>query len=210
MQPAWRCEAGEKIAIRLTLNGKAVSTVAEPRMQLADLLRDVLGAFGTHVGCEHGLCGACTVLLDGRAVRSCMIFAPQVDGCEVRTVEGLARPNGALSELQSAFARHHAAQCGFCTPGILMSAVQFLAEVPVPSADDVRDMLSGHLCRCTGYQGIVDAILDAAQTMPPSSSENTDFTIPTESSAQTHQRLNHISTRRRAARSPSRSLDQSR
>jgi 2-furoyl-CoA dehydrogenase 2Fe-2S iron sulfur subunit len=165
MQPMFHCEAREKIDIRLTVNGREISSSAHPRMQLADFLRDVLGLWGTHIGCEHGICGACTVLIDGRAVRSCMMFAVQVDRCEVRTVESLAGPNGSLSPLQSAFARHHALQCGFCTPGILMSAVQFLAEAPAPSAEDVRDMLSGHLCRCTGYYAIIDAILDAAQAM---------------------------------------------
>jgi aerobic-type carbon monoxide dehydrogenase small subunit (CoxS/CutS family) len=165
MQPMFHCQAREKTVIRLTLNGKKVSAPADPRMQLADFLREVLGHWGTHVGCEHGICGACTVLVDGQAVRSCLMFAVQAESSEVRTVESLARPDGSLSPLQSAFARHHAVQCGFCTPGILMSAVQFLAETPAPSAEDVREMLSGHLCRCTGYQAIINAILDAAQTV---------------------------------------------
>ncbi len=156
-----RIDAGEKMLITLTLNGKRRSGRAEPRMQLADFLRDTLGATGTHVGCEHGICGACTILVDGRAVRSCMLYAVQAEGCDVRTIEGLAG-NGQLSPLQAAFARHHALQCGFCTAGILMSAAQLLAETPQPSAADVAGMLSGHICRCTSYQPIIDAILDAA------------------------------------------------
>jgi len=156
-----RIEAGGKVQIRLVLNGRAVTGEAESRVQLADFLRHRLGAYGTHVGCEHGICGACTVLVDGRPARSCLMFAVQAEGADVRTVEGLGEPSQ-LGALQAAFARHHALQCGFCTPGILMSATHFLREVPRPTEAQVRDMLSGHLCRCTGYQGIVDAILEVA------------------------------------------------
>ena len=156
-------KAGQKVRITLTLNGRLVAGEAEPRMQLADFLRHVLHAYGTHVGCEHGICGACTVLVDGRAVRSCLIYAVQVDGCRIETIEGLNRNTQGLTDLQEAFRRHHALQCGFCTPGILMSATQFLSEHPQPSEDDVRDMLSGHLCRCTGYAGMVEAILETAR-----------------------------------------------
>jgi 2-furoyl-CoA dehydrogenase 2Fe-2S iron sulfur subunit len=156
-------KAGQKVRITLTLNGRLVAGEAEPRMQLADFLRHVLRAYGTHVGCEHGICGACTVLVEGRAVRSCLIYAVQVDGCRIETIEGLNRNTQGLTDLQEAFHRHHALQCGFCTPGILMSATQFLSEHPQPSEDDVRDMLSGHLCRCTGYAGMVEAILETAR-----------------------------------------------
>jgi 2-furoyl-CoA dehydrogenase 2Fe-2S iron sulfur subunit len=158
-----RIAAGERVAIRFTLNGRAVSAQADARMQLADLIRHVLKQYGTHVGCEHGICGACTVLLEGRAVRSCLIFAPQVEGSAITTVEGLAEENGELNDLQQSFRRHHALQCGFCTAGILVSATQFLRENADPSEEEVRDMLSGHLCRCTGYAGIVAAILTTAR-----------------------------------------------
>jgi 2-furoyl-CoA dehydrogenase 2Fe-2S iron sulfur subunit len=157
-----RIEAHQKFTIRLRLNGRECAGEAEPRMQLADFLRHVLHAPGTHVGCEHGVCGACTVLLDGVPARSCLTLAVQADGCSVETVEGLAN-EGALNGLQQAFARHGALQCGFCTPGVLMSATRFLEEEPNPSEKQVRDMLSGHICRCTGYQSIVDAILSYAQ-----------------------------------------------
>jgi 2-furoyl-CoA dehydrogenase 2Fe-2S iron sulfur subunit len=159
-----RTPAGGKAAIQFTLNSRSVSVEAEPRMQLADLLRHVLRQYGTHVGCEHGICGACTVLVDGRAVRSCLLFATQVDGASVITIEGLAHDGGELNDLQRSFRRHHALQCGFCTPGILASATQFLSENADPTERQVRDMLSGHLCRCTGYAGIVEAILATARS----------------------------------------------
>jgi xanthine dehydrogenase iron-sulfur cluster and FAD-binding subunit A len=149
--------------INFTLNGRRVSAQAEPRMQVADVLRHVLHQTGTHVGCEHGICGACTILVDGRAVRSCLLFAAQVEGAVIVTVEGLAQPDSELNDLQKAFRRHHALQCGFCTAGILVSATQFLTEYPDPSEHDVREMLSGHLCRCTGYQPIVEAVLATAR-----------------------------------------------
>jgi 2-furoyl-CoA dehydrogenase 2Fe-2S iron sulfur subunit len=147
--------------VTLTVNGKVRSSFAEPRMLLTDFLRHELQVFGVHVGCEHGVCGACTILVGGRAVRSCTRYAVQMEGAEITTVEGLAEP-GTLNMLQQAFADHHALQCGFCTPGILLSATQFLRQNSAPSEAEVRDMLSGHICRCTGYVGIVAAIMDAA------------------------------------------------
>jgi 2-furoyl-CoA dehydrogenase 2Fe-2S iron sulfur subunit len=156
--------AGSKTTVRFTLNGRNVAAEVEPRMQLADLIRHALKQYGTHVGCEHGICGACTVLLDGRAVRSCLIFAPQVEGASIVTVEGLADEDGKLNDLQQSFRRHHALQCGFCTAGILASATQFLKDNPHPTEHEVREMLSGHLCRCTGYASIVEAILATAQS----------------------------------------------
>jgi len=132
-------------------------------MLLSDFLRHELNAYGTHVGCEHGVCGACTVVLDGRLARSCLTFAVQADGAEIATVEGLAA-NGELSDLQQAFSCHGALQCGFCTAGVLISATRYLAETPMPDEASVRAMLSGHLCRCTGYDGMVRAILDVAET----------------------------------------------
>ena len=148
--------------IALTLNGVPRTGLAEPRLLLSDFLRHTLGATGTHVGCEHGVCGACTVRVDGQAVRACLTFAIQADGRRVDTVEGLAHAD-ALSDLQASFRRHHALQCGFCTPGILMSAAALLESAPDASEEQVRHMLSGHLCRCTGYAPIVRAIVDAAR-----------------------------------------------
>jgi 2-furoyl-CoA dehydrogenase 2Fe-2S iron sulfur subunit len=157
-------EAGDKTIIRFTLNGKSVQAEAEPRMQLADLLRHVLKQYGTHVGCEHGICGACTVLVEGRAIRSCLMFAAQVEGAAVTTVEGLAGSDHELNDLQLAFRKHHALQCGFCTPGILASATQFLSERADADEREIRDMLSGHICRCTGYTSIVEAISATAKS----------------------------------------------
>jgi 2-furoyl-CoA dehydrogenase 2Fe-2S iron sulfur subunit len=151
--------------VRFTLNGKPASGDAEPRLLLSDFLRHVLGLTGTHVGCEHGVCGACTVHLDGRPVRACLLLAVQVAGRAVDTVESLAGAEGELSPLQQAFRRHHALQCGYCTPGILMSLAAYLADHRTPSEADIRAMLSGHLCRCTGYTPIVRAALDAAREM---------------------------------------------
>ena len=147
--------------VSVSVNGRNRTGYAEPRTLLCDFLRHALKLFGTHVGCEHGVCGACTVMIDGRATRSCLRLAVQIDGAEIRTVEGLADGED-LNPLQEAFRRHHALQCGFCTAGILMSATHFLQTNPRPSEDDVRDMLSGHICRCTGYVGMVRAILDVA------------------------------------------------
>ncbi len=149
------------IEIELTVNGRRYREAVEPRLLLSDLLRARLGLTGTHVGCEHGVCGACTVQLDGAAVRSCLLFAVQAHGAELRTVEGLAL-DGELTPLQEAFRRHHALQCGFCTPGILMAADALLARPTPPTREEIVDLLSGHLCRCTGYTPIVDAIAEAA------------------------------------------------
>ena len=155
--------ADASVRITLMLNGTTRSGAAEPRMLLTDFLRHVLGATGTHVGCEHGVCGACTIRLDGEAVRACLTLAVQADGRRVDTVEGLAK-GGKLNDLQAAFRKHHALQCGFCTPGILMSLDHFLEINPTPSETDLREMLSGHLCRCTGYTPIVQAALDVAHS----------------------------------------------
>jgi len=152
-------------AIHFTLNGKAEECDAPVRFHLGDLLREKFGLTGTHLGCEHGVCGACTVLVDGEAVRSCLMLGVQVDGCEVVTVEGLADPDSRLHPLQQAFAEKHGLQCGYCTPGMLMSLAAFLAENRDPSEDDIRDAISGNICRCTGYQPIVEAALLAAQRM---------------------------------------------
>jgi 2-furoyl-CoA dehydrogenase 2Fe-2S iron sulfur subunit len=149
--------------ISLTLNGKPRHGRATPRELLSDFIRHELGATGTHVGCEHGVCGACTVRVDGVAVRSCLMLAVQVEGRRVDTVEGLGQ-NQTLGDLQEAFRRHHALQCGFCTAGILMSCADYLERVPHPDEDGVRQMLSGHLCRCTGYTPIVAAVMDVAKT----------------------------------------------
>jgi len=161
---ALRIGADERHRIALTVNGERRVGHAEPRMLLCDFLRHELNLYGVHVGCEHGVCGACTILRDGRAVRSCTQYAVQADGAEITTVEGLAPP-GALNPLQRAFHRHHALQCGFCTAGILMSATHFLKKNPRPTEAEVRDMLSGHICRCTGYVSIIVAILEAANEM---------------------------------------------
>jgi 2-furoyl-CoA dehydrogenase 2Fe-2S iron sulfur subunit len=158
---ALRIKADERRRIELTVNGRRRSGHAEPRLLLCDFLRHELQIYGVHVGCEHGVCGACTILHDGRAVRSCTQYAVQAEGADITTVEGLAE-GGALNPLQQAFRRRHALQCGFCTAGILMSATHFLKKNPRPTEAEVRDMLSGHICRCTGYAAIVAAILDAA------------------------------------------------
>ena len=153
-----------KQATRVTVNGKSYARVVEARLTLADFLRHDLNLTGTHLGCEHGVCGACTVLVDGRSTRSCLVFAVQVNGCDVTTVEGLA-PDGKLSVLQQAFIDNHGLQCGFCTPGMLMTLTELLREMPSPTEQDVREAITGNLCRCTGYAGIVAAALDAAQRM---------------------------------------------
>ncbi len=151
--------------ITLHVNGKAYQGYAEPRVHLADFLRGQLKLTGTHVGCEHGVCGACTVLLGGVSARSCLMLAVQAEGQEITTIEGLATNDDLLHPLQRAFHELHALQCGFCTPGILMSAAELLAANADPDEALVRDVLSGHLCRCTGYQNIVAAILHAASLM---------------------------------------------
>ena len=142
----------------VTINGIQYERDVEPRLLLSDFLRQDLGLTGTHVGCEHGVCGACTILLDGEPVRSCLMLAVQADGAEVTTVEGLAPGADRLHPLQTAFREAHGLQCGFCTPGILMTMVAFLRDHPTPDEAEIRDALGGHLCRCTGYQNIVDAV----------------------------------------------------
>lgn len=156
-------EAERRHRVRLTVNGAAVEGDAEPRLLLSDFLRHEIGLTGTHVGCEHGVCGACTVRLDGRAVRSCLLYAVQVYGRTVTTVEGLAA-DGELTGLQRAFRRHHALQCGYCTPGILMSLTQLVEEEPDADEKRVREVLCGHICRCTGYEPLVRATLDVLGT----------------------------------------------
>jgi aerobic-type carbon monoxide dehydrogenase small subunit (CoxS/CutS family) len=149
------------VAVELTVNGEKRVGVAEPRMLLTDFLRHGLGLTGTHVGCEQGVCGACTVLIDGRPARSCLAFAVQVEGAQVDTVEGMARP-GELSDVQQAYRAEHGLQCGFCTPGFLTSTEALLQENPDPTEEEIREYLSGNVCRCTGYQGIVAAVRRAA------------------------------------------------
>jgi aerobic carbon-monoxide dehydrogenase small subunit len=151
-----------EVALTVTVNGEPVSRTVEARRTLADFLRDDLRLTGTHLGCEHGVCGACTVLLDGDAVRSCLMFAVQADGAEVTTIEGLSQRDGELTPIQAAFQDEHGLQCGFCTPGFVVSVHAFLNEHPNPSDDEIREALSGNLCRCTGYQGIIAAVKRAA------------------------------------------------
>jgi 2-furoyl-CoA dehydrogenase 2Fe-2S iron sulfur subunit len=146
--------------VNLTLNGQKTTGHAEPRMLLSDFLTHEIGITSCHVGCEHGVCGACTILMDGIVARGCLTFAVQADGCNVETAESLASLDGELSDLQKAFKKHHGLQCGYCTPGILMSITAYLKENPKPTEEELRDMLSGHLCRCTGYVGMVRAVLD--------------------------------------------------
>ena len=150
-----------KHRITLTLDGREVSGDAEPRMLLSDFLRQVLYTNAVHVACEHGVCGACTVRVDGRAVRSCLMFAVQADGSAIGTAGGLADEEGELNALQQSFRRNHALQCGYCTPGILMSVTDYLGRNPDPTEDEIKDMLSGHICRCTGYVGILRAVKEA-------------------------------------------------
>ena len=161
-----RVSRDQRTRVTLTLNGRKLSAEAEPRLLLSDFLRHALGATGTHVGCEHGICGCCTVMIDGVAQRSCLTLAVQVEGREVQTVESLAAPDGTLNPLQQAFRNNHALQCGFCTPGILMSFTDYLARNPKPSTEEIREVLSGHLCRCTGYAGIVAAVEEVAKSVP--------------------------------------------
>ena len=151
----------ERVTVRLTVNERPVEGSVEPRCSLADFLREHLGLTGTHVGCEHGVCGACTVLVAGRSVRSCLMLAVQLDGAAVTTIEGLTPPDG-LSRLQESFRACHALQCGFCTPGMIVAATELLQNNPSPTADEIRDGLSGNLCMCTGYVNIVRAVQQAA------------------------------------------------
>jgi len=156
-----RLNADNRHRVTFSLNGATVSGDAEPRMLLSDFLRQVLGLTGTHVGCEHGVCGACTVQIDGVPARSCLTLAVQAEGCELRTVEALAGPDGTLSTLQESFRTHHGLQCGYCTPGVLMSLDTLMRENPGATEAEIRDCLSGHLCRCTGYASIVKAAVAA-------------------------------------------------
>lgn len=158
-----KLETRAKTSLAITLNGKTRTGDCDNRTLLVDFLRHELGATGTHVGCEHGVCGACTIRIEGSAVRSCMMLAVQAEGCRVDTVEGLAgEGRSGMNDLQQAFKKHHALQCGFCTAGILMSCSDFLERIPLPTEVEVREMLSGHLCRCTGYTNIVSAVLEVA------------------------------------------------
>lgn len=168
-----RLHAGRRHLVRFTLNGKPATGEAEPRLLLTDFLRHQIGATGTHVGCEHGVCGACTIAIDGKPARACLTLAAQIDGCEISTVEGLAPSADRLGILQAALKRNHALQCGFCTAGILMSLDGFLHRHQRPNEDDIRDLLSGHLCRCTGYAPIVRAAMQAAKELADQNQEKT-------------------------------------
>ncbi|MCV7220402.1 (2Fe-2S)-binding protein [Mycolicibacterium elephantis] len=152
-----------ELPVELTVNGRTYRAVVEPRLTLADFLREKCGLTGTHLGCEHGACGACTVLVDGAAVRSCLIFAVQAEDSEVTTVEGIAGPDGELSPVQAALRECHGLQCGFCTPGFVTSITALLRENPKPTDEEIREGLSGNFCRCTGYQGIINAVHRAAE-----------------------------------------------
>ncbi len=155
----------QSFSVTITVNEKEYKREVEPRLLLSDFLRHELGLTGTHVGCEHGVCGACTILFDGESMRSCLIFAIQADGHNITTVEGLAKDKDNLHPLQQSFWEAHGLQCGFCTPGILMTLIPFLKQNPKPTEDEIRHALSGNLCRCTGYQHIVDAVKLAAEKM---------------------------------------------
>ena len=154
----------KKIDVTLTVNGREQTAAVEPRLLLADFLRHELGMTGTHIGCEHGVCGACTVLLDGKTARSCLHFAVAVDGAAIETVEGIAGQDR-LHPIQEAFHQHHALQCGYCTPGFLMTTIEFLKRDPDPSEDDIRQALTNNICRCTGYENIVKAVAAAAKAL---------------------------------------------
>jgi len=153
------------VPMQVTVNGRKRAATVEPRQTLADFLREDCQLTGTHLGCEHGVCGACTVLLDGAAVRSCLVFAVQADGAEVVTIEGIGGSDGTLSPVQEAFRQCHGLQCGFCTPGFVVSVTSFLEQNPHPSEEEIREGLSGNLCRCTGYQNIVKAVQMASEEM---------------------------------------------
>jgi carbon-monoxide dehydrogenase small subunit len=154
--------ARSEIAVRMVVNGDVREATVEPRLTLADFLRERCHLTGTHLGCEHGVCGACTVLVDGAAARSCLMLSVQAEGTEITTIEGIGGPDGSLSDVQEAFRDAHGLQCGFCTPGFVMSVTAFLRDHPDPSDREIREALSGNLCRCTGYQGIVNAVRLAA------------------------------------------------
>ena len=151
--------------ITMTVNGREVSGYAEARLTLVDFLRDVLGLTGTHIGCEHGVCGACSVVIDGQPARSCLMYAVMAEGLNIRTVDGLEGPNGELSPLQDAFWENHAMQCGYCTPGMLIATHALLEENPNPTEEEARYYLAGNLCRCTGYDKIIRAVMDSAETI---------------------------------------------
>ena len=155
----------ERYQVKIVLNGEAVEGFAEPRLLLTDFLRHEIGATGTHVGCEHSICGACTILVDGKAVRSCLMLAIQSDGLEIGTIEGLANNDGKFNALQQAFHENFALQCGFCTPGFLMTLSEYLSSNPDPSIEEIKIALSGNICRCTGYHEIINAAFDAAKVM---------------------------------------------
>ena len=164
-------EPAERLAIRLTVNGREVAREVTARRSLADFLREDLMLTGTHVGCEHGVCGACTVLVDGRSARSCLLLAVQLDGATVTTIEGLTPPEG-LSPLQQAFCHTHAMQCGFCTPGMIVVTTELLEKNPAPTTDEIRESLAGQLCMCTGYVNIVKAVEQAAATARSTTGES--------------------------------------
>jgi aerobic-type carbon monoxide dehydrogenase small subunit (CoxS/CutS family) len=163
-------QPGGSIHVALTVNGNDVSTDVETRRTLADFLREDLALTGTHVGCEHGVCGACTVEIDGRAVRSCLVLAVQADGANITTIEGLANADGSLSNLQQAFREAHGFQCAFCAPGFLMTTKVLLADNPNPTAEQIREELSGNLCRCTGYHSIIESVQVAVRKLGEPSS----------------------------------------
>jgi carbon-monoxide dehydrogenase small subunit len=167
------------LAIQMWVNGTLRRATVPPRLTLADYLRERCQLTGTHLGCEHGVCGACTILVDGAAVRACLVFAVQADGAQVTTIEGIASPDGRLSPVQTAFRDHHGLQCGFCTPGFIVSVTAFLRDNPDPTDDQIREGLSGNLCRCTGYQGIIAAVRAAAR--PPATATGTATATATES-----------------------------
>ncbi|PGS48472.1 (2Fe-2S)-binding protein [Bacillus sp. AFS041924] len=148
----------DRVLISMIINGKEIQKEIEPRLLLTDFIREELKLTGTHIGCEHGVCGACTILLNKKPVRGCLMFTVQADGCEIQTVESLAKEDGALNALQQAFTDCHALQCGFCTPGFLMTLTSYLSENPKPNEDEIREAISGNLCRCTGYSNIVKAV----------------------------------------------------
>jgi carbon-monoxide dehydrogenase small subunit len=153
------------VVVSTTVNGEPKRALVEPRRTLADFLREDCRLTGTHLGCEHGVCGACTILVDGAAVRSCLMLAVQADGADITTIEGLAEADGSLSPVQAAFREAHGLQCGFCTPGFVVSVTAFLSDHPDPTEQEIREGLSGNLCRCTGYQGILKAVRLAADTL---------------------------------------------
>ena len=155
----------ERYPVKITLNGAAIEGMADPRLLLTDFLRHEIGATGTHVGCEHGICGACTILVEGKAVRSCLMLAMQADGLEIDTIEGLADKDGNFNALQQAFHENFALQCGYCTPGFLMTLSEYLKKNPEPSKEEIKIALSGNICRCTGYHEIINAAFDAAKIM---------------------------------------------